>query len=294
MKRTFRYLLILVIGGTFLSSCEQPESNWDSMTNDFDKNNPSYYVQFLNSSGSFETAVDAQGNPSNIVAPIGVALLGAPQGSDITINLVKDPSSTIEDKMYTLSSNSITIAAGSTSGSVTLTAIASEMVEDETVQLVLNLDAGGKEATSATQLSYNLKRIKFCPWAVDDMVGTYTGTDFNGYSQTTSSGKTFTVAKVDDSHIEVSGMGAALYADIWAETVTGGDKVLMTVNPNGTLSFENQFLCQTDNVWDYYMGPGGGTAKWDGCTFTFTIPWYWHWDDAYGDNIGCESIFTKN
>ena len=293
MKKIIKLLLILVIGGAFFSACEQPESNWNTMTKDYDKNNATYYVQFLNSTASYETAIDAEGNPSDIVETVSVALLGAPQASEITVNLVKDPSSTIEDNMYTLSSNTITIAAGATSGSVTLTTIASEMVEDETVKLVLNMDAGGKEATSATQLVYSLKRIKFCPWAVDDMVGTYSGTDYNGYSQTTSSGKTFTVAKVDDNHIEVSGMGAALYEDIWAEAVTAGDKVKMTVNPNGTLSFENQFLCQTDGVWDYYMGPGGGTAKWDGCTFTFTIPWYWHWDDAYGDDISCESIFTK-
>ena len=71
------------------------------------------------------------------------------------------------------------------------------------------------------------------------------------------------------------------------------DWELMEVLPNGTLSFENQFLCTTDDIYDYYMGPSSETAKWDGCTMTFTIPWYYHWDDAYGDNMSSLSIFTK-
>ena len=293
MKNIIKYILIFVIGGVFLSSCEEQVSNWNAMTNDYDENKTTYYIQFLNATASYETAIDEAGLPTDIVATVGVALLGAPQSSDVIVTLVVDPSSTISENMYSLSSSSITIPAGSTSGSITLTTIADEMPEDEALNLVLNMDAGGAEATSAFQLDYTLKRIKFCPWTVDEMVGTYSGSDFNGYAGSGASGYSFEVFKLDDTHIEVAGFLYHLYGTIWGEAVTGGDRVVIQVNANGTMEMENQYLCQTDDIWDYYIGPSSSPAKWDGCTQTFTIPYYFHWDDGYADDIACESIFTK-
>ncbi len=205
MKNLIKYILILVIGGVFLSSCEEQVSNWNAMTNDYDANNSTYYIQFLDASASFETKIDEAGLPTNINATIGVALLGAPQSSDVNVTLVVDPSSTISADMYTLSANAITIPAGATSGSVSLTTIADKMPEDVNLKLVLNMDAGGAEATASTQLNYSLKRIKFCPWTVDEMVGTYTGSDYNGYAGEGGDGYTFEIFKVDDTHIEVAG-----------------------------------------------------------------------------------------
>ena len=294
MKNIFKYILIFVMGGLVVSSCENIETNFDKMTNDYDKNSPTYYIQFLNATGSFVTAIDDNGQPIDISTIVGVALLGPPQSSDVVINLQVDPSSTLTSDMYSLESTSITIPAGGTSGSVDLTVFANEMPQEENLSLVINMDAGGAEASSAYQLNYSLFRIKFCPWPVDDMVGNYTGSDYNGYAASGSSGLSFSVAKMDDTHITVSGIGQHLYSVVWGEVVTGGDAVVFQVNPNGTLTFENQPLCTTDNVWDYFMGPSSETAEWDGCTMTFTIPWIWHWDDAYGDAYECESVFTKN
>lgn len=292
MKNILKYILIFVSGALVLASCENVESNYGNMTNDYDENNSTYYIQFLNASASYETAIDEAGLPTDIETTVGVALLGAPQSSDIVITLSADASSTLTSSMYTLAATSITIPAGQTSGSVGLTAIADEMPEGEALDLVLNMDAGGAEASSAFQLDYSMKRIKFCAWTVDEMVGAYSGSDYNGYAGSGSTGYNFEVFKVDDSHIEVSGMGQHLYSAIWGEAVTLGDRVVMQVNPNGTLEFDNQLLCQTDGVWDYYMSQST-TPKWDGCTMTFTIPWFWQWDDSYGDNVACESVFTK-
>ena len=58
MKNIIRYILIFVIGGLVLSSCEDKLSNWDAMTNSYDKNNATYYIQYLNSTASYETAID--------------------------------------------------------------------------------------------------------------------------------------------------------------------------------------------------------------------------------------------
>jgi hypothetical protein len=294
MKNIIKYTLIFVIGLLSLSSCEETESNWDIMTKDYDQNNATYYVQFLNASASYETAIDADGLPTNIVTTVGVALLGAPQASDIQVDLTVDPASTLESNMYTLSANSITIPAGETSGSVTLMAVADEMPEDQTLNLVITMSDNVPAAPSANVLNYSMKRIKFCPWTAADMVGTYTGSDYNGYAGEGADGYKFEVFMLDDTHIEVSGLGQHLYSTIWGEVVTAGDRVVIEVKPNGTLEFENQFLCQTDEVWDYYMGPSGETGKWDGCNMVITIPWIWHWDDGYTDNNLCESVLTKD
>ena len=208
MKNIIKYILIFVIGGVVLSSCENIETNFDLTTKDYDKNSTTYYIQFLNASASYETAIDENGEPTNIVTTVGVALLGPPQSSDVNVTMVVDPSSTISGNMYELSATSITIPAGGTSGSVNLTALASEMPEGEAVTLVLNMDAGGAEASTSSQLNYSLKRIEFCPWAVDDMVGKYSGSDEGLISGGMTEGLPFEVFKVDDTHIEVSGLGA--------------------------------------------------------------------------------------
>ncbi len=135
MKNIIKYVLIFVIGGLVLSSCEEKVSNQESAVNDYDKNNTTYYIQYLNASASYATAIDADGQPTNITTTVGVALLGAPQSSDVTVDLVVAPESTMPADAYTLSSNSIVIPAGATSGSVNLTALADKMTEDETVNL---------------------------------------------------------------------------------------------------------------------------------------------------------------
>ena len=266
MKKIIKYLLIFVIGGVFLSSCEQPESNWNAMTKDYDKSNTTYYVQFLVSEGSFQTAIDANGDPENIVKTIGVALLGAPQASDITVTLSKNNSSTIGDNMWSLSSNTITITAGSTSGSVTLTALASAMIEDETVTLVLDMDAGGAEASSAGQINDSLKRIKFCPLdEMNDLVGSWKGTDSEGNPSQV-------VTSLDGDKFMIDGLNVGWMEGYWGEVIITQTPLVMIMNPNGTLEIELQEYMTT--TWNGDPQPAysvAATGKWDNCKKTLVI-----------------------
>ena len=291
MKRIIRYFIVFIIGGVFLTACEQPDSNWDAAIKDYNANNPTHYVSF-GAGQDLENKIAPDGSPALMVTDVEVLLFGSPQGSDITVNLSVDPTSTATSSQFTLESNSIVIPAGESSATTTLTGISSEIEELQTVTVVLNMDAGGVEAATANQVTYSLKRIKFCEWAVDDMVGDYKAAESEGVYNTNATG-TVTISKVDDAHIHVAGLGFSLYVSAWGEAVTSGDTVLMTVNPDGTLSFENQYLCQTDDVWDYYMGPASAVAKWDGCVKSFILPWYFHWDDAYGDNILFTTTLTQ-
>jgi len=266
MKNIIKYVLIFVIGGLVMSSCEDLESNYAAMTNDYDKSNTTYYIQYLNASQSFETAIDEAGLPTNIVTTVGVALLGAPQSSDVTVTIVADPSSTMTSSMYTLSATSIVIPAGLNSGSVSLTALAAEMPEDEVLNLVLNMDAGGAEAGTGAQLNYALKRIKFCP--LDDlntMAGKYGGTDDWGLTVSV-------VATVDGDKFMLQGLNHTWIQDMWGEGVTDEVPVEVTMNPNGTLEIAEQYIFTTD--WEgapYEYSILDGTGIWDNCKKTLII-----------------------
>jgi len=265
MKNLIKYTLIFVIGGIGLSSCEDLPTNFDAMTKDYDKNNSTYYVQFLNASASYETAIDEAGQPTNIVTTVGVALLGAPQSSDITVELAVDPASTLTSSMYTLSSSSITIPAGQTSGSVSLTAKADEMPEDEELNLVINMGAGVPAAPSANVLNYAMKRIKFCPLEdLNDLVGTWSGFDSWGYAS-------HVVTALDGDNFVISGLNEEWMQDWWGEEIQEMVPAVVTMNPNGTLVIDRQYYLTTLWSGDPYRYEVAGSGKWDNCNKTLVI-----------------------
>jgi hypothetical protein len=266
MKNIIRYILIFVIGGLVLSSCEEKLSNWDAMTNGYDKNNTTYYIQYLNATASYETAIDPDGNPTNIVTTVAVTLLGAPQASDVTVKLLEDPSSTLTSDMYTLSSNSITIKAGKTSGSVDLVALADKMPEDETLKLVFDMDAGGAEAATANQLNYDMLRIKFCPLTdLNELVGSWAGFDSWNYA-------TEVVTSLEGEKFMIDGLGVGWMTDWWGEVVVTQTPLEATMNPDGTLVIDEQPYMTT--TWNGDPQPAysvSGSGKWDNCKKTLLI-----------------------
>lgn len=270
MKNMIKYVLIFVVGALVLSSCEDLESNYAAMTNDYDPNNTTYYIQYLNATQYFETAIDEAGLPTDIVTTVGVALLGAPQSSDVSVSLVVAPESTLPSDAYTLSSQSITIPAGETSGTVDLTVLADQMTENEVVDLVLNMDAGGAEAATAAQLNYSLKRIKFCPLEdLADLAGNWGGVDDWGISEKA-------VTEVVDGAFMLSELGTGWLAEAWGESMVTMGSAAITMNPNGTLVIEEQAYCTTlyDGAEYDYALVGEGT--WDNCEKTMTISYDMH------------------
>ncbi|MDH3381595.1 MAG: hypothetical protein OEL54_02750 [Flavobacteriaceae bacterium] len=293
MKNIFKIITLLIVTSLVAISCDYDENNYDALTKDIDAN-ATYYVQFKKASKNLETGVSITGGLVEVVTPIEVALLGTPLSTPLEINLSVDASTTLTTAMYTLSASKITIPAGGTSGSITLTTKAASMPIDVPLKFVLNISQGEHNAPAGTKLTYTVKRINFCPWTVDEMVGNYTGTDYDGYSKTTMTGAKFKVAKVSNTQIAVSGFLQGLYIGQWGETVTGGDKVILNYVANGKFTTFNQYLCQTDNVWDYYFGPDTVEMKWDGCNKTMDLRWKFHWDDGYADNYPSRSVITKD
>jgi hypothetical protein len=290
MKNILRYFSMLLLGGILFTSCEKIESNFEKMTDPVDLNNTGYFVQFLNAAGSFQTSFDAAGTPTNINTTIAVKLLGVPQSSDVTVALAVDNSSTMLSNMYTLSANSITIPAGSTSGSVNLTALAAAMPECENLELVVNIDAGANNATQGTQLVYSFLRNaslgELATW-----VGSWAGGDDAGYASQT-------VTALDGASLTIVGLNAGWIVDFWGESITEQVPVIIDMHADGTLSIAKQYYMTTDWQGDPYRYEIDGSGSWNGCDKAMSIAYNIYYegssDPAYGSFPITEDITLSN
>jgi len=267
MKNIFKILYVFIVAGALLSSCEKVETGFDKITNAPDPA-ATYYLQFINAAKTLETGVTEAGGLIEIVTPIAVSLMGIPQTDAVTVNLTIDPSSTITPAMYTLSANSITIPAGKTSGSVTMTTKAASMPVGQTVKLVVTLNAGEHNTPNANgiKLTYNLKRIEFCPLVNGpaDLVGSWTGEDAYYPSVVTTTAN-------NSSSVKISGMGVGFIEDWWAEHVTALGDPVMTVTGNGLVDIPRQYLFTTvygGAPYDYEIK---GSGKWTNCGASPTL-----------------------
>lgn len=260
MKKVYHILLAVFVAGAFLTSCEEIETGFAKLTSEPDPA-AGYYLQFINAAQSFETGVTEAGGLVEIVKPIAVVIMGMPQSQAITVDLAVDPSSTIASNMYSLSASSITIPAGSTSGSITLTTTAANMPVGETLKLVLNLDAGEHNSpnSNGTKLTYELKRIEFCPLVngIADLVGSWSGEDAYYDSEISTA--------VDGTQLRVSGMNAGFISDWWAETIVAGGSFLMTVTGNGLVDIPRQYIFTTVYSGTQYRYEIKGSGKWENC-----------------------------
>lgn len=259
MKNIFKLFFAISIAAMFLPSCDE-EIAFDALTSAPDAN-AGYYLQFINAAQSFETGVTEAGGLVEVEKPIGVVMMGMPQSQDIQINLSVDPSSTFGSGMYTLSSNSITIPAGKTSGSVTFKTVASKMPVGQTLKLVLKVDAGEHNSPNPNGivLTYNVKRIEFCPLVngAADLVGSWSGDDaFYNSSITTV---------LDGADLEVSGMSNSFIADWWGEPVVSGGSCTMIVKGNGKVEIPRQYIYTTVYDGANYDYEIQGSGKWENC-----------------------------
>jgi len=265
MRNIFKFFLALSITGIFLFSCEKKEVGFDALTSDPDPS-ATYYVQFLDAAKTMETGVTETGSLVDATSTIAVSLMGAPQKDAITVNLTPDASNTLTSSMYSLSATSITIPAGKTSGSVNFSTIAAKMPVGQTVKFALNLSAGEHNSPSATgtKLTYNLKRINFCPLenGAANLVGSWSGNDGAGADGTFPSQIT-TVLK--GTELTVSGMNVGFINNFWGEEITDGGSFTMTVKGNGTVEIPRQYIFTTIYKGAYSDYEIAGSGKWENC-----------------------------
>lgn len=246
---------------TFITaSCSYDETNFDKLTDDIDPNS-TYYVQFADAERGLATAVDTEGELVDIETTIDVALLGAPQPDDVVVDLEVLPSTTLDPSMYQLSSTTVTIPAGETSGSVTLVTNTEAMPTGEIFDFDVALNAGEHNATVGTELHYELMRIEFCPLenGAADLVGSY-GVIENGSGYENP----ITVTQ-EGEDLLVDGLGQDFIAGFWAEPVIAGGPVNVEVAPNGDLVIPRQYVFTTTYEGASYEYEIEGTGTWRNC-----------------------------
>jgi len=114
-------------------------------------------------------------------------------------------------------------------------------------------------------VSVEVEVKKYCPLAngVNDLVGSWSGTDADEDSQVT------TTASGDK--LEVTGLSFGMITNWWGETILEGGSFLMTVNEDGTLAIPRQYIYTTDWNGDPYRYEIIGDGTWDNCTTTPTL-----------------------
>jgi hypothetical protein len=163
MKNILKFLTFITVVCLAAVSCDYDDTNFELLTNDVDPN-ATYYLQFKNDVNSFSTDFDSNGDLVDIETTIQVGLLGMPLGQDLTVNISVAGSSTATSDMFELGSTSLVIAAGTVSAETTFKSVVENMPIDETVTLILNMEAGANVATAAASLTLNLFRPAPCSW----------------------------------------------------------------------------------------------------------------------------------
>ena len=165
MKNIIKQFMMVTVGVLTIFSCDYDDNEYDKLTDHAPDANAEYYVQFKNPSGDAGKTLSVVLTPTGlqeISTVVTVGILGMPQDQDITVNISVDASSTATSSMYQLGSTSIVIPAGQTAGSTTLTSISDNMVTDETVTIILDLDAGESNAGAGTKITYYFLKPEIC------------------------------------------------------------------------------------------------------------------------------------
>ena len=164
----------------------------------------------------------------------------------------------------------ITIPANSNKGTITVTASDNNLGEVP-VTLKLKISSSDKDIIIGTDV-ITLKIQKFCPFVINDFVGSWPGTDGFG----TGSHRRVSQVVIDTptaTTVKVTGLNFGWISAKWGETITDGGTITMTVNPNGTTSIPDQYCFTTDynGAASIYWITGTGVFSNCGAKPTLTI-----------------------
>jgi hypothetical protein len=102
----------------------------------------------------------------------------------------------------------------------------------------------------------------FCPLAITGFVGTWSGTD--GYGDYMYDSQVVT-SDASGTSIKAYGLNFGWIADYWAEEVTAGGTVNLTINDDGTVTVADQYCFTTLYDGDPYEYWIKGSGTWSNC-----------------------------
>ncbi|MDE3741563.1 hypothetical protein [Maribacter polysaccharolyticus] len=241
MKNIIKQLAFISVSMLLVVSCDWDENNFEALTGNSPDPDATYYVQFKNTENSFSTDFSPTGDIVEIETTIDIGILGLPLDEATTINFSIDGASTADADMYELGATSVVIPAGEVTASTTLTSVAENMPIDETVTLILNLDAGENAADTATQLILSLFRPAPCSWLAGDYTINMVDTYGDGWQTTSGNGGDGIQVTIDGSITEV-GMCTPYEASPYDGCVEGPSEATAIVTiPEGAQSVKWNF-----------------------------------------------------
>jgi len=156
----------------------------------------------------------------------------------------------------------LTIPANSNKGTITVKAIDNNLGEAP-VTLKLKISSSDKDIIIGTDV-ITLKIQKFCPFVMDDFVGSWPGTDGFGTGSHRRASQVV-IGTPTATTVKVTGLNFGWISAKWGETITDGGTITMTVNPNGTTDIPDQYCFTTDYGGDSFVYWITGTGVFSNC-----------------------------
>ena len=234
MKRNIKLLLsLLFVAVIMFTACEEDERVYK----DTDINNSSLatvaQISNIDELWAFSLDPELVGTGYTYTKYLSVKVLGAVPTTDANITFsIKASSTAVEGTHYILSNSSvITIPAGSNTGFVTVTIYPDEvgLGTAETIDWEIT---GGDLTLSDLGLTSSFSMFRNCPLDLNL---------FNGTFETYQDGYLWNTTVIQDPE---NARGIILYYCFW---YGGIDSVKLTVDTDGIISAENQFINQDDH-----------------------------------------------
>jgi hypothetical protein len=281
MKINLRILSLLFGALILLSACEEDERIYsDAGPTD------ATYAVFATGNYTFDfPKLDNNEQPSDGEFAVSVKLFGSPLDVDATVAFeVLDSSTAIVGSHFDFGStgNTITVPAGSLTGTLAITAyngfpyddITGESVNggmpiDSTLYLYLKTTTTGDISVYDTEtvITVTLEEFNFCPWNVEDFTGVYTDvTEYGYYANYTTDIEIIAPEGQTGPNYEftIKGLWNTGPGTIWGEVWTDGPvdtevKIEATDKVFPVITIENQYLGITDGEWEYWIASYGSS-----------------------------------
>ncbi len=272
MKINIKFIILLILGGIFVASCNKEQDSIYKAPGDNDEQ----YVQLLGGGKSYKMT-PADSLPIKI--DIGVKLLGPVASKDIEVKINVENSDVNLEKEVVFDSYTITIPKGSYSGHTKATINPKEFpLEDVTKHLEISISSDDvKLAETATSAKYSFYYNE-CTYDISEFIGKF-DVNYTNYNGEKEISEAWTISKGEGDTLIIDGIWYSGPPVIWGETMVGKapikiifdtsvnpPNIYLPLNADGTAQYLNSSTDGTD-TYDYFL--------FDFNTYTGTTDYTW-------------------
>ncbi len=257
MKINIKFIILLILGGIFVASCNKEQDSIYKSPGEDD----AQYVQLVNGERNYKM------NPldSLIEFEVGVRLLGPVAKKDVEVKINVEKSDVDLDKQVVFESYTAIIPKGSYSGSAKVIIHPHEFpLEDVTKFLEISISCDElplADVGTSTKYSFYYNE---CPYDISEFIGEFKVTYGNNDGKKEIS-ETWTISKGEGDTLIVDGIWYNGPPVIWSETMVdkkpikivfdtsvNPPNIYLPLNADGTAQYLNSSTDGTD-VYQYYI-----------------------------------------